>query len=102
MRKQRIKLGILLLLVLILLGIAAFAPHLVPYDPYEQNLSQALQPPGGDHLLGTDRYGRDMLSRVIMGSQTTIYSALLLVGVITVVGTVVGVFCGYRGGKLDA
>ena len=52
MRKQRIKLGILLLLVLILLGIAAFAPHLVPYDPYEQNLSQALQPPGGDHLLG--------------------------------------------------
>ena len=70
MRRQKVKLYVLLALVLLLLGIAAFAPYLVPFDPYEQNLSQALQAPGGSHLLGTDRYGRDMLSRVIMGSQT--------------------------------
>lgn len=102
MRRQKVKLYVLLALVLLLLGIAAFAPYLVPFDPYEQNLSQALQAPGGSHLLGTDRYGRDMLSRVIMGSQTTIYSALLLVAVITVTGTSVGLFCGWWGGKLDS
>ena len=102
MRRQKVKLYVLLALVLLLLGIAAFAPYLVPFDPYEQNLSQALQAPGGSHLLGTDRYGRDMLSRVIMGSQPTIYSALLLVAVITVTGTSVGLFCGWRGGKLDS
>ena len=66
------------LAVLVIL-IASLAPYLTPYDPYEQNLSIALQPPGASHLLGTDRYGRDMLSRVIIGSQTTIFSALLLV-----------------------
>ncbi len=81
---------------------AAFAPYLVPCDPYEQDLGSALLPPGGAHLLGTDRYGRDMLSRVIMGSQSTIFSALLLVVIITVIGSAVGIFCGYHGGKLDS
>lgn len=81
---------------------AAFAPYLVPYDPYEQDLGSALLPPGGAYLLGTDRYGRDMLSRVIMGSQSTIFSALLLVVIITVIGSAVGIFCGYHGGKLDS
>lgn len=89
------------LAVLVIL-IASLAPYLTPYDPYEQNLSIALQPPGGSHLLGTDRYGRDMLSRVIIGSQTTIFSALLLVAVITCVGGAVGIICGYYGGKLDS
>lgn len=107
-RKQKIvrdytkpKFIVLSILVLTLLAVAAFAPHLVPYDPYAQDLGNALQPPTAEHLLGTDRYGRDMLSRVIMGSQTTVYSALLLVVIITVVGTAVGVFCGYLGGRLD-
>ncbi len=81
---------------------AVFAPYLVPYDPYEQDLASALLPPGGAHLLGTDRYGRDMLSRVIVGSQSTIFSALLLVLVITVIGSAVGILCGYHGGKLDS
>lgn len=81
---------------------AVFAPYLVPYDPYEQDLASALLPPGGAHLLGTDRYGRDMLSRVIVGSQSTIFAALLLVLVITVIGSAVGILCGYHGGKLDS
>ena len=81
---------------------AVFAPYLVPYDPYEQDLGNALLPPGGAHLLGTDRYGRDMLSRVIMGSRTTVFAALLLVAVITVIGSAAGILCGYHGGKLDA
>lgn len=89
-------------LAALLLLAAAFAPYLTPYDPYEQDLANALKPPDAAHLLGTDRYGRDMLSRVIVGAQTTIFSALLLVAVITAVGSAVGVLCGYRGGKLDA
>ncbi len=89
-------------LAIAVLLVAAFAPYLTPYDPYEQDLSKALLPPGNGHLLGTDRYGRDMLSRVIMGSQTTIFSALLLVVIITIAGGAVGIFCGWHGGKLDA
>lgn len=90
------------LLALGMILVAAFAPYLTPYDPYAQDLRAALQPPGREHLLGTDRYGRDMLSRVIMGSRTTIFSALLLVMIITVVGSAVGILCGYKGGKLDS
>ena len=89
-------------LVLVLILTAIFAPYLTPYDPYEQDLGSALLPPGDGHLLGTDRYGRDMLSRVIMGSQSTIFAALLLVVMITVIGSAVGILCGYHGGKLDA
>ncbi|MCI8312166.1 MAG: ABC transporter permease [Lachnospiraceae bacterium] len=81
--------------------IALFAPYLTPYDPYEQDLGNALLPPGKEHLLGTDRYGRDMLSRVMVGAQSTISSALLLVVVITVTGSMIGIICGYHGGKLD-
>lgn len=98
-KQKMIFFGILLAALLL---VAAFAPYLTPYDPYEQDLSAALQPPGKSHLLGTDRYGRDMLSRVIMGSQMSVFSALLLVAVITVVGSAVGIICGYHGGKLDS
>lgn len=103
-KKERIqiKLAVFLGLVFLLLMVAACAGQLVPYDPYAQDLMEALKPPSASHLLGTDRYGRDMLSRVLMGAQTTIFSALLLVAMITMVGTMVGVFCGYKGGKVDA
>ena len=86
--------------ILILIGL--FAPWLTPYDPYEQNLGNALMPPGGEHLLGTERYGRDMLSRVIMGARSSIFSAVLLVLIITIAGSIVGIICGYHGGKLDS
>ncbi|MBE6009991.1 MAG: ABC transporter permease subunit [Lachnospiraceae bacterium] len=97
----KIRLIVFLILVGILLLIAAFAAHITPYDPYAQDLSQALLAPGDGHFLGTDRYGRDMLSRVIMGSQTTVYASLLLVLIIVIVGMIVGVICGWKGGKLD-
>lgn len=98
----KIKCIVLTILVGVLLLAAIFAPQIVPYDPYAQDLGNALLPPGGEHLLGTDRYGRDMLSRVIMGGRTTIFSSLLLVLIIMAVGTAVGIFCGYHGGRLDA
>ena len=55
--------------------LAVFAPHLTPMDPYAQDLAMALRPPDSVNLLGTDRYGRDVLSRVIMGAQITVRRA---------------------------
>ena len=107
-RKQKIrknhtkaKLVFFLVLTALLLFVAAFAKYLCPYDPYAQDLALAQKPPGPEHLLGTDRYGRDMLSRVIIGSTTSIYATLFLVAVITVAGTAIGIFCGWKGGKAD-
>jgi len=96
-----IKLYVLLILVVALLLMSALASKLVPYDPYAQDLSKALQSPSNLNWLGTDRYGRDMLSRVMMGGQTTIFASLLLVGIISGVGILAGVICGYIGGKID-
>ena len=97
----REKLIFFTILVLILLVIAAFARKLCPYDPDMQDLLLAQKPPSTEHILGTDRYGRDMLSRVLVGSTTSIYATLLLVAIITVVGTAIGIICGWCGGILD-
>ena len=102
-KKNNIKKKLIVFIVLaaFLLFVSIFPRIFCPYDPYEQNLSQALQPPSHEHLIGTDRYGRDLLSRVIMGSQASIYSTLLLVLIVSVIGTVFGVFCGWKGGKVE-
>ncbi len=103
-KKNRIKKKLIFFIILAaaLLFVSVFARQLCPYDPYKQDLSQALQAPSLEHLLGTDRYGRDLFSRIIMGSQASIYSTLLLVLIVSVIGTVFGVFCGWKGGKVDA
>lgn len=88
-------------LALLLILCSFFSAYLTPYDPYLQNLDIAKQPPTKAHPLGTDRYGRDMLSRVIAGSRASIFSTLLLVAVITALGTAVGVTCGWTGGWVD-
>ena len=97
----RLRLGIFLALAMLLLLGALFARQLCPYDPNLQDYSNALQPPSLAHPFGTDRFGRDMLSRVIMGGQVSIFSTLILVAVITVFGTGVGVVCGYAEGLTD-
>ena len=88
-------------LALLLIVCSFFSAYLTPYDPYLQNLDIAKQPPTRAHPLGTDRYGRDMLSRVIAGSRASIFSTLLLVAVITALGTAAGVTCGWVGGLTD-
>ena len=107
-RKQKIKrttvktrLIIFGTLAMVLLIGSIFSSHLTPYDPYFQDLSNAKAAPSMEHLLGTDRYGRDMLSRVIIGSRTSIYSTLLLVAIITAFGTAIGVICGWFGKWID-
>ena len=88
-------------LALALVLCSVFSDRLCPYDPYLQDLDNALSPPSAAHLLGTDRYGRDLLSRVIIGSRTSVFSTLLLVSIITVLGTAAGVVCGWYGQWVD-
>lgn len=98
----RLKLIICGILALLILLTAIFAPYITPHDPYKQDLGKALLSPCREYLMGTDRYGRDMLSRVIMGARTSVFSAVFLVVFITVAGSIVGTICGYHGGKLDS
>ena len=98
----RMKLFLFAVLAATLLLITIFAKYICPYDPYAQDLSQAMQPPSATHPMGTDTYGRDMLSRVLIGAQTSISSTFVLVAIITVFGTIVGIFCGYYGGVVDS
>ena len=102
-KKNHIKAKLIFFLVLAvaLLLVAIFAKYLCPYDPYVQDLMNAQKPPSLAHPFGTDRYGRDMLSRVIIGSTTSIFATLLLVAVITVAGTAIGIVCGWNGGIVD-
>ena len=85
----------------LVLSVAVFAPFLAPCDPYAQDLERALSPPSESNLLGTDRYGRDLLSRVIMGSRTTLCASFLLLLAIATVGSLVGAVCGCKGGRVD-
>ena len=103
-KKNHIKQKLIFFLILAigLVILAIFSEHLCPSDPYVQNLASALQPPSLQHPMGTDTYGRDMLSRVISGARASIFSTFILVAVIAVLGTAVGVCCGYFGGAADA
>jgi peptide/nickel transport system permease protein len=87
-------LGFLLLLVLA----AVLAPLIAPYDPNQQDLLVRLQSPGAHHWLGTDDYGRDVLSRLVYGARISLWAALQAVVVALVIGLPLGVVAGYRGG----
>ncbi|WP_261433784.1 nickel transporter permease [Berryella wangjianweii] len=89
-------------LTALLVLVAVLAVPLAPHDPYAQDLAQALRPPGPDHWAGTDRLGRDLFSRVLVGAQTSLFWTLLLVAVVSCAGTAVGVACAWRPGRLDS
>ena len=91
----------LLLLTVLLFLVTLSAPYWVPHDPYLQNLDLALQAPSAEYPFGTDRYGRCVFSRVLVGGQSSIFSALALVGIIFTTGTAARLWSGYYGGKLD-
>ena len=100
--KSNTSLIIWLIFALLIVLIAVLADVIVPYDPYEQDLSAALMPPDSHHLLGTDQYGRDMLSRVIKGAGISLSSSFALVVIITLTGCIAGIISGYYGGIIDS
>ena len=100
------------LAVMLTLGlIAGLAPLIAPHDPYRSSIKQPRLPPMWvqgvsrpgvpEHPLGTDRYGRDILSRMIYGARTAFFLALTAVPLAALIGTLIGLIAGYAGGRLD-
>ncbi|WP_429843320.1 ABC transporter permease subunit [Brevibacillus sp. FIR094] len=87
--------------ILFLFVVALFGPWIAPYDPYEPNYDVTLQTPFMEHWAGTDEYGRDILSRIIVGTGISLGVSFSSVLVGAVVGTVLGLISGYYGGWLD-
>lgn len=87
--------------VLLLLLVAILAPLLAPYDPIQMFLDQRLRPPGPHFLLGTDEFGRDILSRVIFGTRVSLQVGLISVSIGMVSGVFLGMIAGYYGGLVD-
>lgn len=92
-------LGAIILLVLIILAI--FAPLIAPYPYDQQNLARAKQPPNADHWLGTDNYGRDILSRCIYGARISLTVGVISVSVAIALGGILGSVAAYYGGVVD-
>jgi len=90
-----------LIIIVLLIFIAVFGKYIMPYNPYEGELSQSLQPPSSLHLFGTDEQGRDILSRVIDGTKISLRVGITSVAIALSVGTVFGAMAGYYGGKID-
>jgi len=83
------------------LFVAVFAPWLAPFDPIEQNLAATLQAPSALHPLGTDNFGRDVLSRILWGTRLDLQMGVLGVLFPFIIGTTIGACAGYVGGFLD-
>jgi peptide/nickel transport system permease protein len=97
-RNKAAMVGGAILVVLILS--AVFAPLIAPYDPIDMQLDRALDPPSADHLLGTDSFGRDILSRLLFGARVSMFIGLASVGWAALVGVPAGLAAGYLGGTV--
>ena len=99
------RVGLVALMTVGLLAVAALlTPLLAPFDPVAQGdlITGRLLPPSREHLLGTDQFGRDQLSRLLYGARISLAIGLVAMGLAVVLGTVVGALAGYVGGWLDA
>ncbi len=102
---QRNRLAVVGVVIILALYLVAFlCPFLAPYDPVEQGdrVQERLLPPSLDHLLGTDRFARDVFSRVIYGSRISLLVGFLAMGLAVTIGTLVGAVAGYYGGWVDS
>jgi peptide/nickel transport system permease protein len=94
-----LKTGVLLMLIIVLSAI--FAPWIAPYDPYEQDFTAILMPPGWPHLFGTDALGRDIFSRVLYGARIDLEIGFFTTYVPMTYGVILGAYAGYNGGWFD-
>lgn len=97
-KPARVSLFILILLIIC----AILAPVIAPYDPNVQVLEDALKPASVKHLLGTDEYGRDILSRIIFGTRISLSVGLISQAIAIVIGVTLGSIAGFYGGKVDS
>ena len=94
--------GVVIILALYL--VAFLCPFIAPYDPIEQGdrVRDRLLPPSTEHLLGTDRFARDVFSRVVYGSRISLLVGFLSVGIAVTIGTIVGAMAGFYGGWVES
>ncbi len=85
-----------------LVFVALFAPLVAPFEPRAIDIDNILSPPDGEHLLGTDDLGRDVLSRMIYGSRISLSVGFVAVGISVSIGIIIGSLAGFFGGKVDA
>jgi ABC-type dipeptide/oligopeptide/nickel transport system permease subunit len=97
--RKLVTFGLVLLLLMIIA--ALFAPLVAPYDPYEVGPGESLLQPSGSHLLGTDLLGRDTLSRLIYGARTALMVGFISVFISGLIGVPLGIIAGYFGGVLN-
>lgn len=90
-----------LFIIILLIFLALFADVIAPYGYDDQNLKDRLMAPNSKYLLGTDNFGRDILSRIIYGSRISLQVGFIAVGISAIVGGALGAIAGYYGGKLD-
>ncbi|MBX8826636.1 ABC transporter permease [Ochrobactrum sp. SFR4] len=95
------------IIVAVIALVAIFAPMLLKYDPYTQDLVNRMVPPeflGGksDHVLGTDQLGRDYLARLLHGARVSLFIGLSAALISGIIGTAMGIAAGYFGGRVDA
>ncbi|MCM3616869.1 ABC transporter permease [Sutcliffiella horikoshii] len=100
MKNKLAVIGAVMLFIIITLAI--LAPWITQFEPQKQSLLNKLQTPGGEHWLGTDRYGRDVFSRILYGARISLLVGFASVAGSITIGTVVGAMAGYFGGKIDA
>lgn len=96
-RLSWIGLGLLLVIVLA----AVFAPWLAPHDPLQQNIAYRLEPPSTEFWLGTDSYGRDVLSRLVYGARVSLLVGFVAILIAMCIGSALGILAGYLGGLVD-
>ena len=89
------------LIIVLFVFLAAFAPWLAPYDPYVIDSQNLLKPPSARNWMGTDEFGRDVLSRIIWGARISLTVGFAAVALGTTTGSMLGMLGGYHGGTLD-
>jgi len=100
LRKNPLSLtGLVIILGLVITAI--LAPYVAPYDPLRTKPLERLEPPSKLHLLGTDQLGRDILSRLLYGARISLRIAIIVAALAGSVGTLIGILCGYFGGRVD-
>jgi peptide/nickel transport system permease protein len=100
LRKNRLSwVGVALLLLIV--GVALLAPWIAPHDPLQQNIAYRLDPPSPEYWLGTDSYGRDVLSRLMYGARISLLVGFVSILIAMAVGSALGILAGYVGGFID-
>jgi peptide/nickel transport system permease protein len=90
-----------LVIVVAVILAAVLAPIIAPHDPLEQNILSRLQPPHDDYYLGTDYFGRDILSRLLYGARISLVIGVASTVIALVLGSLIGILAGWYGGKFD-